>query len=50
MRYLIFLAVMTLAGCGQKGALYLPKDPAKETPVVSATKSTPAKSTTQGQP
>jgi len=26
MRYWILLAVMTLSGCGQKGALYLPKE------------------------
>jgi len=28
MRYWILLAVITLAGCGQKGALYLPKEKA----------------------
>jgi predicted small lipoprotein YifL len=45
MRYLIILAVLTLCGCGQKGALYLPQDKPQTTP-----ESETATSTTQGQP
>jgi predicted small lipoprotein YifL len=34
MRYGMILALLVLAGCGQKGALYMPED--KQEPVVQA--------------
>ncbi|MEH6346379.1 MAG: lipoprotein [Bermanella sp.] len=30
MRYLVILAVLWVAGCGQKGALFLPEEPLEE--------------------
>ena len=32
MRYLVILAVLLVAGCGQKGALFLPVEPLEELP------------------
>ncbi|GAA6134538.1 hypothetical protein NBRC116188_13270 [Oceaniserpentilla sp. 4NH20-0058] len=43
MRYLFLLAAITLSGCGQKGALYLPKDAPKPAQAQVET-------TTEGQP
>jgi predicted small lipoprotein YifL len=48
MRYLILLAVLILAGCGQKGALYMPQD--KPQTISEEQPQSPAVSTTQGQP
>jgi len=32
MRYLVILAILMAAGCGQKGALFLPENTPKEIP------------------
>ena len=48
MRYLILLAVLILAGCGQKGALYMPQQKPQATSEEQP--KSPAVSTTQGQP
>ena len=43
MRYLVILAVLIAAGCGQKGALYLPTEAPKQQP--EATKAVDIKTT-----
>ncbi|MGK0443251.1 MAG: putative small lipoprotein YifL [Bermanella sp.] len=50
MRYLIILAVFTLSGCGQKGALFLPQDKPHTLPAEQQSQSKADTSTTQGQP
>lgn len=50
MRYLILLAVLTLSGCGQKGALFLPQDKPQTLSAEQTPSSKADTSTTQGQP